>query len=244
MSGTVDLLVVQGAVALPQIRAGKIKALANCRRRVRPVRTFRPRMRPVCPDFTCRAGSASGREGTPKDIIAKLNGDRQALADPAIRSASRNWLDVAPRTANAEDWPRSEGRDRQMVADHQVGRHRRARSEGTNEGRGMDMAGKTVLISRFDRRRRPLRRDAACDIRRKVLIHGRDRRGPRCYRESSGPVADFLSGRIPSSLAAAACRRGARRSRRIDVFIQSGIGSQNGEANGKPTRTDSNCGLR
>src|SRR5436305_218248 len=29
ISGTVDLLVVQGAVALPQIRAGKIKALAN-----------------------------------------------------------------------------------------------------------------------------------------------------------------------------------------------------------------------
>src|ERR1700754_3039009 len=29
MSGTVDLLVVQGAVALPQVRAGKIKALAN-----------------------------------------------------------------------------------------------------------------------------------------------------------------------------------------------------------------------
>src|ERR1700754_1257452 len=29
VSGTVDLLVVQGAVALPQVRAGKIKALAN-----------------------------------------------------------------------------------------------------------------------------------------------------------------------------------------------------------------------
>ena len=29
ISGTVDLLVVQGAVALPQIRAGKIKAIAN-----------------------------------------------------------------------------------------------------------------------------------------------------------------------------------------------------------------------
>jgi tripartite-type tricarboxylate transporter receptor subunit TctC len=29
ISGTVDLLVVQGAVALPQIRAGKIKALRH-----------------------------------------------------------------------------------------------------------------------------------------------------------------------------------------------------------------------
>ena len=29
IAGTVDLLVVQGAVALPQIRGGKIKALAN-----------------------------------------------------------------------------------------------------------------------------------------------------------------------------------------------------------------------
>src|SRR5450631_2879619 len=32
ISGTVDLLVVQGAVALPQIRGGKIKALANLSR--------------------------------------------------------------------------------------------------------------------------------------------------------------------------------------------------------------------
>ena len=101
MSGTVDLLVVQGAVALPQIRAGKIKALAN-------LSTTRSASMPDIPtaDETGVPGLyMSGwfgfwaPKGTPKDIIAKLNAATvEALADPAIQKRfTELGLDVAPR---------------------------------------------------------------------------------------------------------------------------------------------------
>src|SRR3981189_3140341 len=101
ISGTVDLLVVQGAVALPQIRAGKIRALAN-------LSATRSASMPDIPtsDETGVPGLyMSGwfgfwaREGTPKDIIAKLNAATvEALADPAIQKRfSDLGLDVAVR---------------------------------------------------------------------------------------------------------------------------------------------------
>ncbi|WFU14282.1 tripartite tricarboxylate transporter substrate-binding protein [Bradyrhizobium sp. CB3481] len=102
VSGTVDLLVVQGAVALPQIRAGKIKALAN-------LSAARSASMPDIPtsDESGVAGLyMSGwfgfwaPKGTPKDVIAKLNAaTTEALADPAIQKRfSELGLDVAPRT--------------------------------------------------------------------------------------------------------------------------------------------------
>jgi tripartite-type tricarboxylate transporter receptor subunit TctC len=101
ISGTVDLLVVQGAVALPQIRAGKIKALAN-------LSAARSASMPDIPtaDETGVPGLyMSGwfgfwaPKGTPKDIIAKLNAATvEALADPAIQKRFIELgLDVAPR---------------------------------------------------------------------------------------------------------------------------------------------------
>jgi len=101
MSGTVDLLVVQGAVALPQIRAGKIKALAN-------LSATRSASMPDIPtaDETGVPGLyMSGwfgfwaPKGTPKDIIAKLNAaTAEALADPAIQKRfTELGLDIAPR---------------------------------------------------------------------------------------------------------------------------------------------------
>src|SRR6476659_6024994 len=101
ISGTVDLLVVQGAVALPQIRAGKIKALAN-------LSAARSASMPDIPtaDETGVPGLyMSGwfvfwaPKGTPKDIIAKLNASTvEALADPALQKRfSDLGLDVAPR---------------------------------------------------------------------------------------------------------------------------------------------------
>src|SRR5262249_7194259 len=100
ISGIVDLLVVQGAVALPQIRAGKIKALAN-------LSAQRSASMPDIPtaDETGVPGLyMSGwfgfwaPKGTPKDIIAKLNAaTTEALADPAIQARfSELGLDVAP----------------------------------------------------------------------------------------------------------------------------------------------------
>jgi tripartite-type tricarboxylate transporter receptor subunit TctC len=101
VSGQVDLLVVQGAVALPQIRAAKIKAVAN----------LSPQRSASMPDIpTSDEGGVPGLymsgwfglfapKGTPKDVIAKLNGAMvQALADPAVRARfTELGLDVAPR---------------------------------------------------------------------------------------------------------------------------------------------------
>jgi tripartite-type tricarboxylate transporter receptor subunit TctC len=99
ISGTVDLLVVQGAVALPQIRAGKIKALAN-------LSAKRSASMPDIPtaDETGIPGLyMSGwfgfyaPKGTPKDIVARLNAATvEALADPALQKHfSELGLDVA-----------------------------------------------------------------------------------------------------------------------------------------------------
>lgn len=101
VSGQVDLLVVQGAAALPQIRAGKIKAIAN----------LSPKRSPSIPDIpTSDEGGVPGLymsgwfgffapKGTPKDVIAKLNNAMvQALAEPAVRARfAELGLDVASR---------------------------------------------------------------------------------------------------------------------------------------------------
>jgi tripartite-type tricarboxylate transporter receptor subunit TctC len=101
VSGQVDLLVVQAAVALPQVQAGTIKAIAN----------LSPRRSAALPDLPTSDESGlpglymSGwfgffaPKGTPQDIIAKLNGAMvEALADPAIRARfTELGLDVASR---------------------------------------------------------------------------------------------------------------------------------------------------
>jgi tripartite-type tricarboxylate transporter receptor subunit TctC len=101
VSGTVDLLVVQGAVALPQIRGGKIKALAN----LSPQRSASMPDIPTADETGVPGLYMSGwfgffaPKGTPKDIIAKLNAATvEALADPAIQKRfTELGLDVAPR---------------------------------------------------------------------------------------------------------------------------------------------------
>jgi tripartite-type tricarboxylate transporter receptor subunit TctC len=101
VSGTVDLLVVQGAVALPQIRGGKIKALAN----LSAQRSASMSDIPTSDESGVPGLYMSGwfgfwaPKGTPKDIIAKLNAaTMEALADPALQKRfSDLGLDVAPR---------------------------------------------------------------------------------------------------------------------------------------------------
>ena len=101
ISGTVDLLVVQGAVALPQIRAGKIKALAN----LSPQRSASMPDIPTADETGVPGLYMSGwfgfwaPKGTPKEIVARLNAATiEALADPAIQKRfTELGLDVAPR---------------------------------------------------------------------------------------------------------------------------------------------------
>jgi tripartite-type tricarboxylate transporter receptor subunit TctC len=101
VSGQVDLLVVQGAVALPQIRGGKIKAIAN----LSPQRSASMPDIPTSDEAGVKGLYMSGwfgfwaPKGTPKDIIAKLNAAMiEALADPAVKARfTELGLDVAPR---------------------------------------------------------------------------------------------------------------------------------------------------
>jgi tripartite-type tricarboxylate transporter receptor subunit TctC len=101
VAGHVDLLVVQAAVALPQVRAGAIKAIAN----------LSPRRSTAVPDIpTSDEGGVPGLymsgwfgffapKNTPKDVIAKLNAAMvQALDDPTVRTRfSELGLDIASR---------------------------------------------------------------------------------------------------------------------------------------------------
>ena len=101
ISGQVDLLVVQGAVALPQVRAGKIKALAN----LSPQRSASMPDIPTADETGVPGLYMSGwfgffaPKGTPKEVIAKLNAATvEALADPAVQKRFMELgLDVAPR---------------------------------------------------------------------------------------------------------------------------------------------------
>src|ERR1700733_2266330 len=101
ISGQVDLLLVQGAVALPQVRAGTVKALAE----------LSPHRSASMPDIPSADESGvpglyiSGwfglfaPKGTPPDVIAKLNAATvKALADPKVRTRFADLgLDVASR---------------------------------------------------------------------------------------------------------------------------------------------------
>src|SRR5438132_12666025 len=101
ISGQVDLLVVQGAVALPQVRGGTIKAIVN----------LSPSRSASMPDIpTSDEGGVPGLymsgwfgffapKSTPRDIIDKLNSVIvQVLADPAVRTRfAELGLDVASR---------------------------------------------------------------------------------------------------------------------------------------------------
>ena len=101
ISGQVDLLVVQGAVSLPQVRAGTIKAIVN----------LSPQRSASIPDIpTSDEGGVPGwymsgwfgffaPKGTPKDAIEKLNGAMtQVLADPTVKAKfAELGLDVASR---------------------------------------------------------------------------------------------------------------------------------------------------
>jgi tripartite-type tricarboxylate transporter receptor subunit TctC len=101
ISGQVDLLLVQGAVALPQVRGGTVKALAE----------LSPQRSASMPDIPSADESGvpglyiSGwfglfaPKGTPPDVIAKLNAAMvAALADPKVRTRFADLgLDIASR---------------------------------------------------------------------------------------------------------------------------------------------------
>ena len=101
ISGQVDLLLVQGAVALPQVRAGTIKALAE----LAPQRSASMPEIPSADQSGLPGLYISGwfglyaPKGTPQAVIAKLNDAMvEALADQTVRARfAELGLDIAPR---------------------------------------------------------------------------------------------------------------------------------------------------
>jgi len=101
IAGQVDLLVVQAAVSLPQVRAGTIKALAN----------LSPQRSGSMPDIPTSDESGVPKlhvpgwfglfapKATPPDVIAKLNAALvTALANADVRARFKTLgLDIAPR---------------------------------------------------------------------------------------------------------------------------------------------------
>jgi len=101
ISGQVDLLVIQGAAALPQVRAGTIKAIAN----LSPQRSSSMPDIPTSDETGVPGLYMSGwfgffaPKGTPKDVVGRLNGAMaQVLGDPALKARfTELGLDVATR---------------------------------------------------------------------------------------------------------------------------------------------------
>ncbi len=101
ISGQVDLLLVQGAVALPQVRAGTVKALAE----LSPQRSASMPNIPSADESGVPGFYIAGwfgffaPKGTPPEIIAKLNDAMvDALDDPMVRARfAELGLDIAPR---------------------------------------------------------------------------------------------------------------------------------------------------
>jgi len=107
IAGHVDLLMVQAAIALPQVRAGTIKALAV----LQPARSPVVQGVPSADEAGIPGLYLPGWFGffapkcTPKEAIAKLNAAMMdALADPAVRARfSELGLDVASREQQAPE---------------------------------------------------------------------------------------------------------------------------------------------
>ena len=101
IAGHIDLLMVQAAIALPQVRAGKVRALAVLQPERSPVVEGVPSVDEAGVPGLHLPGwfGFFAPKGTPREAILKLNtAMMEALADPAIRARfSELGLDIVPR---------------------------------------------------------------------------------------------------------------------------------------------------
>jgi tripartite-type tricarboxylate transporter receptor subunit TctC len=101
IAGHIDLLMVQAAIALPQVRAGKVKALAVLQPERSPVVEGVPSVDEAGVPGLHLPGwfGFFAPKATPREAILKLNAAMmEALADPAIRARfSELGLDIVPR---------------------------------------------------------------------------------------------------------------------------------------------------
>ena len=101
IAGHVDLLMVQAAIALPQVRGGKIKAMAVLQPQRSPVVEGVPSVDEAGVPGLYLPGwfGFFAPKGTPKDVLARLNAAMmEALADPGVRARfAESGLDIVPR---------------------------------------------------------------------------------------------------------------------------------------------------
>ncbi|HEY2228761.1 MAG TPA: tripartite tricarboxylate transporter substrate binding protein [Xanthobacteraceae bacterium] len=126
-AGRIDMAMLNVGPVLPQVRAGAIKAYA----------VTAPRRLAAAPEVPTVDEAGFPRlyssvwfglwapAGTPKDVIVRLNSaTAEALADAKGAARRSGAADFSARAADPGGAARAaEIRDRQMVADHQGGRH-------------------------------------------------------------------------------------------------------------------------
>ena len=101
VAGHIDLLVIQAAAAMPQVRAGTIKAFAILSPTRSPVVQGIPSVDEAGVEGLHLPGwfGLYAPRGTPKEVIARLNAAMvEALADPAVKKKFEDFgIDVASR---------------------------------------------------------------------------------------------------------------------------------------------------
>ena len=129
VAGQIDMVMPTAAIGVPQARAGAIKAHAvTDKRRLAAAPDIPTADEAGLPGFhVMNWHGLWAPKGTAKEAIAALNAAVvAALAEPVVRSRLGNLgLDItSPRGADAGGaWRASEGRGREVVADHQGGEH-------------------------------------------------------------------------------------------------------------------------
>ncbi len=129
VGGQIDIIVDQASNSMQQIRAGRIRAYAiTDTKRLKAAPEIPTAEEAGLPGFHMTLWNGLWvPKGTPKDIVARLNAAAvEAMADPAVAKRLNDLgLEVPPRD---QQTPQAlghvaQGRGREMVADHQEGRH-------------------------------------------------------------------------------------------------------------------------
>ena len=137
VAGQIDVMLDQAASSLPQVRSGNIKAYAvTAKNRLAAAPEIPTTDEAGLPGFYFRSGTPCGcpRARRRRLSTSSMRAVVSSLADPGMR---QRLVDLRPgnlsaRAADAGGARRlPEGRDREVVADHQGGRHQGAINPGT-----------------------------------------------------------------------------------------------------------------
>ncbi len=129
IGGQIDLACLEASATLPNVQAGRYKAYAVMSEQRWPKSPDTPTMiESGVPGLSITFWHGLwAPKGTPKDVVDRLDhAVMAALADPAVRQRLETLGQVIFPRRSAESAALAayqQGRDRQVVADHQGGRH-------------------------------------------------------------------------------------------------------------------------